>query len=236
MTGYATDVGPVQHRHARGIEVGLDQVDPQQGCQRQRDDHRVDHGRPVAVLVAVVHEQDHPGDQERVEGEVERVGDRGERQRGPKQPFVVVGDHVAGDEQAWPGGEQMPGPPRRTRRVRPAPMISATPRRRRRGRRRGRCRASWERRHVGERVAGRQQRHRGEIDEPGLSATIRRPVERPACAGCGCCDGAHARAPLMPAAGRRGVLPLRRRRDLSSSSSLRTPATCRGEPIRLPAV
>ena len=80
------------------MSVGLDQVDPQQRRQRERDDHRVGHRRPVAVLVAVVDEQHHASDQERVEGQVERVGDRRERHRGLEDPFVVVGDHVADDE------------------------------------------------------------------------------------------------------------------------------------------
>ncbi len=156
-----------QQRQARVVDIGGHQIDPDQRRERERDDHRVHVRRAVSVLVAVVDEQHHPRDQERVEGEVEGVRDRRERQRAADEPFVVVRDHVAGHEQGLPGGEQIPRQPACPGRVLPCAddqrcdgraadqvedQAAAEP-----------ARAAREMR---EQVAAREHGHRGEVDGP----------------------------------------------------------------------
>jgi hypothetical protein len=99
---------PAEQRQRVPVDVGRDQIHPQQRRQRQRHDQRVDQARPVAVLAAFADEQHHAGDEERVEGQVEGVGERRERERRAEQPFVVVGEHVTGDEQPLPDRQQVP--------------------------------------------------------------------------------------------------------------------------------
>ena len=115
---------PAQQRQRVVVRVGGDQVDPQQRRERERDDQRVDQAAAVAVLVAFADQQQHAGDEEGVEGEVERVGDRGKRQAPAEEAFVVVGEDVAGDEQGLPDREQIPGQAAGPELLR-APMISA---------------------------------------------------------------------------------------------------------------
>jgi hypothetical protein len=62
--------------------------------------------------MATPHQKKEPGHEGRGDGEVEDVGDRGERQLPAEELDVVVGDHVAGHEQGLAEGEQVP-PPRR---------------------------------------------------------------------------------------------------------------------------
>ena len=50
-------------------------------------------------------------DQERVEGQVERVGDQREEIRALEQALVVVDEDAAGDEQRLSGGQQVPRRP-----------------------------------------------------------------------------------------------------------------------------
>ena len=110
--GRVGDRGELAERRQRlPAGVGLDQVDPQQRRERERDDQRVDQGGAIAVFAAFANQQQHADDQQRVEGEVQRVGDRRKRHRPTEQPLVVEGQNLAGHEQALGDGQQVPGQP-----------------------------------------------------------------------------------------------------------------------------
>ena len=85
------------------------QEDPRQHADPDRDHEGVDQGRPVAAGVAAAHQDDQSGDEEWVDGEVQRVADRWERRLGVEDALVVVRDDVARDEQHEADAEQVPG-------------------------------------------------------------------------------------------------------------------------------
>ncbi len=84
-------------REGRGGVLGRGghEEDPRDDADADGDDERVDHALAVPAGVPAPDEHEDPGDQARVDGQVQDVADRGERELGPEQLVVVVGDHVA---------------------------------------------------------------------------------------------------------------------------------------------
>ncbi len=104
-------VGEADHER-QGVEVGrghqrLDEERPGQDRDGRRQDGRVEHAAAVAIAEPSPDEQEQADRDERVAGEVQDVGQRGERRLA--DGLVVVPQDVAGHEQGLPGGHQVPG-------------------------------------------------------------------------------------------------------------------------------
>ncbi len=78
------------------------QVDPRDRPDADRDDQGVDETLAVPAGTAAADDQQDAEDEARVDGEVQHVADRGVRELGVEEALVVVGDHVARDEQGLP--------------------------------------------------------------------------------------------------------------------------------------
>ena len=104
--GDRNQLGPEVERVV--VRVGRHQEDPRQQRQADRDDRRVDQARPVPSRVAAPDQQQQPRDGDRIDREIDGIGDRRERQRSAEERLVVVGEHVAGDEQRQAQRDQIP--------------------------------------------------------------------------------------------------------------------------------
>jgi hypothetical protein len=189
---------PAEQRERVVVGIGSDQVDPQQRGERERDDQPIDQPAALAPLAAFADQREHADDKEGVEREVEGVGDGRERHGAAEEAFVVVGEHVAGDEQALTDGEQVERRPPTPAAVAGAPARAED--------QRDDAGAADQREHepalhpagageVRETVAGGEQGGEREVQPPGevrrgaLGALVRGAPDRRA-DGAGCRGGA----------------------------------------------
>ena len=92
----------------RALRVRSDDVDPREDARADRDDERVGEAGFGAAAVPLTREEHDAGDETRIDGEIEDVLETGERERGSEQPFVVVGDDDAEEEEELPDREEVP--------------------------------------------------------------------------------------------------------------------------------
>jgi hypothetical protein len=104
--------GLLERRQAGEMDVRRDEEHPGDERDPERQDQRVDHGGLVALRVAAPHEHEQPGDQRRVDGQVDGVAEGRELDVDAEQLRVAVGVDVAGEEQELPDDEEDPGQPR----------------------------------------------------------------------------------------------------------------------------
>ena len=79
-------------------------------------DQRVDSGCPVSLRVPAADEQQQPGDERRVDGQIDRIAGRREADVGAEQLRIAVGVEIAGEEEGLAENEEQP------RRPRPGPV------------------------------------------------------------------------------------------------------------------
>ena len=98
-----------QDGEAGEVQVRRDQEDPGEQSEPDGQDERVDDGRTVTtVRIATPDEQHQPGEERRVDGEVDGVAGRGEADRAAQQVGVRVGVEVARDVQHLSEQDQAP--------------------------------------------------------------------------------------------------------------------------------
>ena len=90
------------------VQRRLDQRDPRDQREAERDDQRVDRTGAVALRVAPPHEDQQADHQRGVDEHVRRVAERRERHLGAGQPRIAVGVEVAQPEQQEPDREPAP--------------------------------------------------------------------------------------------------------------------------------
>ena len=95
-------------RQSRVDDIGRYQEYPREAADPNSDNQRVDQACSVTAGIAVADQENDPGDQERIDRQIEEVTDRRERRIGAKESGIVVGEQVAGHEEELPGGNQQP--------------------------------------------------------------------------------------------------------------------------------
>ncbi len=101
--------GLLERRQAREVDVRRDEEHPREQGDADRDDQRVDHAGAVTLRVTPTHEDEQPGHERRVHGEVDGVADRGELDLDAHQLRIAVRVEIAGEEEEVPDDEQDPG-------------------------------------------------------------------------------------------------------------------------------
>ena len=132
------------HRQAGEVNVRSNEEDPRQEADSDRQDPRVDHGGPVSLGVAPPDQEEEPGYERRVDGQIERISERRELDVGACQLRIAVRVEIAGEEEELADDEEQP------RRAGPRPMEVDPHRDRDRGR---------EAEEIDERTAGLEGRY-----------------------------------------------------------------------------
>jgi hypothetical protein len=94
------------------VRQRCDQEDPRHQREANRDNRRVDQACPVAPGVTLADHGHQPDADYRVAREVEEIGNRDAGQRHAEQRLIVVGEHVAANEQDLAYREYTPCPAR----------------------------------------------------------------------------------------------------------------------------
>src|SRR5919206_1289850 len=100
-----------EHRELGEVQVRRDKEDPREEADAEREDERVDERRRVAPRRPPLYEDDEAGHEHRVDGDVERVAERRERDVGAGELRIAVRVDVAREEEELAGGEEPPGGP-----------------------------------------------------------------------------------------------------------------------------
>ena len=97
------------HRESREVNVRGDEEDPREEADSDRENQRVDHARAVALWVAPPYQDEQPGDERRVDRQVDGIPERRELDLGSRELRIAVRVEVAGEEEELADDEQQPG-------------------------------------------------------------------------------------------------------------------------------